>query len=262
MKPVYIKLLIITGILSLACTTKVSEWVLLNALPNEYLLVYYHNDPVSETVNKQNAKIKSDIGSANIQFRTVLNKEIDKPYYALVYENRLFSKYNNYSELQNLAVSPLRKKVAAELMSGKLCVMLYLKTGIAEKDGPALQIIKRTITASPFREIIPVVELDRNSAEEKHLVSMLLNVESDLKDINEPMLFGVFARFKALEPLLAKGISEENINLMIDFLTADCSCVIKDDLPGTDILFTNNWENPLPAMVNRILDENPDLQHH
>jgi hypothetical protein len=125
-----------------------------------------------------------------------------------------------------------------------------------------LQLINRTVTVSPFREIIPVIGLERNSLEEKHLVSMLLNVESDLKDINEPMLFGVFARFKALEPLVSKGITSENINLMIDFLTADCSCLIKDDLPGTDILYTDNWENPLPAMVNRILDENPDLQHH
>jgi len=262
MKHFFLKLIIVTGILSLACTTKVSEWVLLNALPNEYILAYYHKDPVSEIVNKQNAKIGAEISSANIHFRTILKKDIDKPYYALIYRNRLFSKYYNSTELQNLSVSPLRNKIAAELMSGKLCVMLYLKTGISGKDDPALQLIKRTVTASPFREIIPIIELERTSIEEKHLVSMLLNVESDLRDINEPMLFGVFARFKALEPLVSKGITAENINLMIDFLTADCSCLIKDDLPGTDILYTDNWENPLPAMVNRILDENPDLQHH
>jgi hypothetical protein len=86
-------------------------------------------------------------------------------------------------------------------------------------------------------------------------------VEDDLKTINEPMLFGIFGRFKALEPLLAGGITEENIGYMIDFLTADCSCLIKDDLPGTDILFTNSWENPVPALVNNILDENPSLMH-
>jgi hypothetical protein len=85
----------------------------------------------------------------------------------------------------------------------------------------------------------------------------LLNVEDDLKTIPEPMLFGIFGRFKALEPLLGKGITEENIRLMIDFLTADCSCLIKDNLPGTDILFTNNWDNPTTALVNKILDENP-----
>ena len=124
-----------------------------------------------------------------------------------------------------------------------------------------MKIVKKALAASPFGKIITVIELSRNSIEEKHFVSMLLNVESDLKDIKEPMLFGIFGRFKALEPLLAKGITEENINLMISFLTADCSCLIKDDLPGTDILFTNNWENPSPALVNKILDENPSLLH-
>ena len=76
------------------------------------------------------------------------------------------------------------------------------------------------------------------------------------------MLFGVFGKFRALEPLLAKGISQENINLMIDFLTADCSCLIKDDLPGTNILYNGKWENPQTALVNKILDENPNLEHH
>lgn len=262
MKPIYLKILIISGILSLACTTKVSEWVLLNALPNEYILAYYHKDPLTQTIKQHNSGISLGIKSANIQFKSILKKDLDRPYYALYYNNRLFSRYYDYRELENLAVSPLRKKIAGELMAGKLCVMLYLKTDIEEKDEPGLRLVKKTIAASPFGEIIPVIELSRNSKEEKHFASMLLNVESDLKDIREPMLFGIFARFKALEPLLAKGISEENINLMIDFLTADCSCLIKDNLPGTDILFTNNWENPAPALVNRILDENPSLLHH
>ena len=83
-----------------------------------------------------------------------------------------------------------------------------------------------------------------------------------MKAIHEPMLFGIFGRFRVLEPLLAKGISEENINLLIDFLTADCSCLIKDNLPGISILCNAVWENPRPAMVNNIFDENPNLIHH
>ena len=101
--------------------------------------------------------------------------------------------------------------------------------------------------------------MSRNSKEEAHFASLLLNVEDDLKGIQEPMLFGVFGRFKALEPLLGKGITEENINLMIDFLTAECSCLIKDDLPGTDILFTDKWDNPQPALLNKIIDDNPSF---
>jgi hypothetical protein len=261
MRPVHLKILIIASILSLACTTKVSEWVLLNAPANQYTLVYFYNAQPAEPVIRQNNAIREIIKPANIEFRSVERKDIKEPYYGLFYGSRFFARYNNPEEINALTTSPLRKKIASEIMSGKLCVLLYLTTGNVTKDENGRRIIQNALRESPFRDVITVVELKRSDAGEAHFVSMLLNVEDDLKSIPEPMLFGVFGRFKALEPLLGKGISEENISLMIDFLTADCSCLIKDNLPGTDILFTNNWDNPSTAMVNRILDENPSLQH-
>ncbi|MCP4313676.1 MAG: hypothetical protein GY790_20675 [Bacteroidetes bacterium] len=162
-------------------------------------------------------------------------------------------------DLRGLASSPLREKVATELMAGKLCVMLFLKTDDKEKDEKGLNTLRSTVESSPFGKIIPVVELSRNSREEHHFASLLLNVEDDLKDIQEPMLFGIFGRFKALEPLLGGGISVENINLMIDYLSAECSCLIKDDLPGTDILSPDQWENPKSALLNKIIDDNPSF---
>lgn len=261
MKLIFLKAVIAFGFANLMCTTKVSEWVLLNTVPDQYTLVYYSNFPLTETTRKENTSISESIKNANIQFKTIEKKEPKQPFYALYYRGRLFNRFNNSGEMKNLSTSPLREKVASELLNGKLCVMLYLTTGNKEKDEKELSIIQKTIASSPFKEVITLVELSRYSIDEAHFASLLLNVEADLKAINEPMLFGIFGRFKALEPLLGKGISEENINLMINFLTADCSCLIKDNLPGTDILFTNHWDNPAPALVNEILDANPSLIH-
>ena len=243
----------------MACTTRVSEWILLNGLPNQYSLVYFHNNQISESLKNQNQNLAERISTANIQFRTVNRQEITEPYYGLYYKDRLFSKYRNIDELRDLTSSPLREKIAAELMDGKLCVMLYLKTDNDEKDEKGLNALNSVIASSPFANIITVVELSRNSRDEHHFASLLLNIEDDLKDIQEPMLFGVFGRFKALEPLLGRGITEENISLMIDYFTAECSCLIKDNLPGTDILFTDKWENPQTALLNKIIDDNPQL---
>ena len=44
--------------------------------------------------------------------------------------------------------------------------------------------LKNAIASSPFGKIITVVELSRNSTEESHFVSLLLNVEDDLKGIS------------------------------------------------------------------------------
>ena len=258
MKRIYLRIILLAGIISLACTTRVSEWVLLNAVPFTYTLVYFHSGPVSESVQKQNRVIREDIKNANIRFEKAKRSGISSPYYGLYYRNRLFSRYERADELAGLASSHLREKIAAEL-EGKPCVMLYLKTDDNEKDKKGLNTLHKALASSPFREIITVVELSRNSSDEHHFASMLLNVEDDLKVIQQPMLFGVFGRFKALEPLLGKGISEENIKLMIDYLTAECSCLIKDDLPGTDILFTGKWDNPRTALLNQIIDDNPQL---
>lgn len=246
--------LIIAAVFSMACTTKVSEWFLLNAAPEKYLLVYYHKDPIPESVIRKHAELEETSKLANLVFKPVLKENIDKSYYALYYNNRLFSEYTSYSEIKGIFTSPLRKRIAAELLSGKLCTMLYLKSGNKDKDKAGLEVVRNTVAASQFGNIISVIELDRENVEENHLISMLLNIEHDLKDIHEPMLFGIFGRFRVLEPLLAKGISEENINLLLGFLTADCSCLIKDNLPGINILCLDNWDEPKPALVNNILD--------
>ena len=256
-----LKIIFASGLLSLLCTTKVSEWVLLNNPPEDYILVYYHRDQDRGEAVSINNELIAQTKTANIRFTEIRNDKVPDPYYAIYYRNRLFAKYSNPYELTGITASPLRDKIAAEIMSGKLCVMLYLKSGNQAKDMKGEAAIMNALKSSPFKEIITYIGLDRSSIQEKHFVSLLLNVEDDLKGINEPMLFGIFGRFRALEPLLAGGITEENVGLMIDFLSADCSCLIKDDLPGTDILCTNNWENPQTALVNKILDADPSLLH-
>lgn len=261
MKSFYLKLILIAAILGMACTTKVSEWVLLNSFADKYRLVYYHNGNPGAEAMRQNKMLEEWTKSANIIFNTEVKTGVDNPYYELYYGNRLFEEYKDFKSINGLNSSPLREKVVEELMTGRLTVMLYLKCGNSEKDKKGLETITKSLDRSPFRNIVTLIEIERSSIGENHLVSLLLNVESDLKEINEPMLFGVFGRFRALEPLLGKGIIEENIHLMIDFLSADCSCLIKDNLPGISILCKADWENPEPALVNAILDANPYLLH-
>ena len=255
----YIRVIILAGILGLSCSTRVSEWVLINALPEMYTLVYFHGGEITAGEVKQNEALQPAMESANIRFRTSRKGGIQTPYYVLYYMDRVFARYNSAPEIKQLCNSPLRQSIAEELLSGKLCVMLYLKTGNEEKDAKGWQAMQKFMLTSPFGEVITVVELNRDSWHEVHFTNMLLHVEDDLKDIREPMLFGIFGRFKALEPLVAGGITEENIRLMVDYLTAECSCLIKDALPGTDILFSGSWEKPKPALVNAIIDANPSL---
>jgi hypothetical protein len=258
-----LKMVTIAALLSLSCTTKVSEWVLLNAPAERYHLVRYLEGAGSPAELKQAADLGKRLQGANAVVRTENKSGGSGPSvpWALWYGKRLFSGYSQVNSLAGLETSPLREKIAGELMAGKLCVMLYLKTGDPVKDNPFALVVRQAAEGSPFSTILPVVELDRNDPAEKHFIAMLLDVEEDLESLSEPMLFGIFGRFRVLEPLVGRGITRENIDLMVDFFTADCSCIIKEDLPGISILYKGSWENPAPALVNPILDRFPALQH-
>ena len=157
MKVVYVKMVVLAALISLACTTRVSEWMLINALPDQYTLVCFHNGTLTETLKKQNQDVVAGIRTANIQFKTATRQDAKTPYYGLFYRNRLFSQYNNPAEIRDLTSSPLRENVAAELVAGKLCVMVYLKTDNKDKDQRGLETLRKAVESSPFSSIIPVL---------------------------------------------------------------------------------------------------------
>ncbi len=64
-----------------------------------------------------------------------------------------------------------------------------------------------------------------------------------LKDFkNEPMAFPVFGRGRVLYALIGKGINAGTIEQACRDLTGPCTCQVKDQNPGTDLLMAVNWE--------------------
>jgi hypothetical protein len=80
------------------------------------------------------------------------------------------------------------------------------------------------------------------------LVRMLLNTEDDLPGRSDPMVFPVFGRGRAMPALIGAGITKENIGDAARFLAGPCSCEVKRDNPGVDLLMTADWGRaPLSA---------------
>ena len=55
------------------------------------------------------------------------------------------------------------------------------------------------------------------------------------------MAFPIFGRGRALYALAGKGITKENVWEASFFLAGDCSCQIKAENPGTDLLMAADW---------------------
>ena len=88
------------------------------------------------------------------------------------------------------------------------------------------------------------VKVARDDAQEKWLVDSLLSMEQDLKAeefASQPMMFVVFGRGRGLPPCVGKGINRDNLLDCVDFITGACSCTVKDQNPGMDLLFTMDW---------------------
>jgi hypothetical protein len=88
-----------------------------------------------------------------------------------------------------------------------------------------------------------VIRVSRQDAQEATLIATLMGSEEDLKGLEkEPMVFPVFGRGRALYALIGKGIRPETIEEAATFLIGKCSCQVKEQNPGIDLLFTADWK--------------------
>ena len=101
--------------------------------------------------------------------------------------------------------------------------------------------------------------LARTDPAEQMFVEMLLSSEDDLRGDKLPLAFPIFGRGRALYALMGKGINDETIDQAGKDLTGPCTCTIKEQNPGIDMLMPVNWEElvqkvpesekPLPPLV-------------
>ena len=184
---------------------------------------------------------------------------------------------NNINQILD---SPARRELVKRILAGDSAVWLFLETGnqqeddklfntlekyakIAEKeisvpegviqqsalDDPNLLLSpgdEENILESsvPLKIAFSILRLSRKDPQEAILRSMLLHLEDDLLDKemeNKPMLFPAFGKGRVLPPLIGAGISEENALADCGYLCGACSCQVKNQNPGMDILVKADW---------------------
>lgn len=91
---------------------------------------------------------------------------------------------------------------------------------------------------------IALVKLDRANAAEQWLLKMLTAMAPDLeKSAHEPMLFAIYGRGRAMPPGIGQEVNAESLTELLRFLADRCSCTIKDQNPGLDLLMRWDWES-------------------
>lgn len=184
------------------------------------------------------------------------------PYFMKMYSGDL-----DEAEIAAFIDSPARQKIAKQLEAGKASVLVMLTGTDDAANQEAEKASKKVIqdlAAGKVELYLPptfamgegdeeekgpsiefgYVKVDRNDPKEYWLVESLLSMEEDLKDeqwVDKPMVFAVFGRGRALPPFVGKGINEDNLLDCVYFVTGACSCTVKDQNPGMDLLFAYDW---------------------
>ena len=161
-----------------------------------------------------------------------------------------------------LTDSPIRNALVRRLADGQTAVWLLLEFGQSEKDDAAAMLLQeqlktleqklklseltdssedKLLSAAPLQLSFSILRVPRGDAEQP-LIQMLLHSESDLAERSDPMVFPVFGRGRALLPLIGAGVTAENIHDSAAFLVGACSCEVKEQNPGFDLLLAADWD--------------------
>jgi hypothetical protein len=166
--------------------------------------------------------------------------------------------------------SPARREIARRIKGGDSAVWVLLAGGEAAKDAAAEERLRAELrrlekelklpprTSAPEDQVVgeaerplqlafSVLRVERADLAEEVLVRMLLNTEEDLPGRADPMVFPAFGRGRVLPALVGAGITSGNIEDAAAFLIGPCSCQVKRDNPGVDLLLTADWG---PAATN------------
>jgi hypothetical protein len=177
------------------------------------------------------------------------------------------------SFLETLVDSPKRRQLAESLINGDSVVWVFVPSGNARKDERAQALIRKeldsaveTYSRMPYTILsggrrkkltygFPILTLSREDPAERAFVDMLMKSESDLYEYtDEPMVFPVFGRGRALGCLFGEYITEKNIRNASAFLSGSCSCEVKELNPGIDLLVAAPWDM---VVMGSFVDDTP-----
>jgi hypothetical protein len=163
--------------------------------------------------------------------------------------------------------SPIRQELIRRLTGGDSAVWILVESGDKVKDAAALEALEKQLLADTKRLVLPsaeemevsqsvlddakiklkigfsVLSVKRDDPREKFLLDCLLKSEPDLSDYNqEPIAFPVFGRGIVLYAVVGKGITPDVISAATSFIVGPCSCQVKEQNPGFDLLLDFDWD--------------------
>jgi hypothetical protein len=181
--------------------------------------------------------------------------------------------------------SPARQELAKRLLNGETAVWVLVECGDKARDEAVAQSLlnicrklektlklpkdpedkpKEAGEAEPhspgienLRIAFSVLRISRQDPAEAALRSTLFNVDKDIPAQGQPIAFAVFGRGRVFTAFAGSNLNEEAVTERASFLVLPCSCEIKGNLPGFDLMVSSDWE--IPAIAENRPEPKPPL---
>jgi hypothetical protein len=195
------------------------------------------------------------------------------PYRGIAGADAVWNGPLNDATLARLLDSPARRRIARGIAAGDVAVWVFIagandatnRAALARLQTALDAFVKEKETEEPrtattgdtpeeravdpeagrkieIRARFSIVEVRADDPDETVLVAMLRQTEPDLAQFaDKPMVFPVFGQGRALFSLVGDGIAANQITDACEFLFGDCSCTVKEQNPGTDLLIAADW---------------------
>jgi hypothetical protein len=169
--------------------------------------------------------------------------------------------------------SPIRRQIATRILNGDSVVWVLVESGNAAADDAAFKLLTDRLKYLESIAIVPdlrpddplnrigpgpalairhsVVRLSRTDAKESFTLAML---EREPTDGKTPTAYPIFGRGRVLIALPQEKLTTDNIDEVSQFLTAQCSCEVKDNHMGWDLLMNCDWDQELAKAEQKRLN--------
>ncbi len=280
-----------SAFMSHACSTPVWRYALEEWWPDPFYIEVHCPDHLTSNQQKAVDLLKSSHEKktfANIVVDIIEDPSLDAPFLTVEYPGKFGMEMDKpfwksgltFESATNVLSSPFRKRLAAELGSGEKVVWFVLESSNAETNEAVMNLLEtqlekaekeyeeyrqnaNRIATSQYDKAYTLPEmnnlllsLDRRNKEEKFFIESLLHLYPDLKSSQKPMVFAVYGKGRCLPPIVGDEITVANINYYFQFVCGPCSCIIKGDNPGFDLLLQCNWEDA-PYTQDIYVDDTP-----
>ena len=166
--------------------------------------------------------------------------------------------------LRGLLHSPIRQAVAERLLGGDSAVWLLVESGTPAVDERAFTLLSATLSqramdlklpepdpkdgdvrlaggASPLTISFPILRVSRANAAERGLIHLLTAAFTPAPPADQPFTVAISGQGRVIALLSGDEIDAGYISAWCEFIAGPCSCQVKAELPGSDLLVRADW---------------------